>query len=427
MPVERILSFPAQTCHGAAAFFPSPFERALVLTLDDAGGTWSACAAIGEGSRLRPAALALPPALGRIHARVTTMLGFRPHAEDSRTQWLSTRGRPSFLPALRSLLDETTDELDEALGDRLGVTGGEAEDPERRAALARSLQDFIEETVVESAQRVRRATGLQQLCVAGGVFRNTLLVRALEESAGFDSVFVQPATGNAGTAVGASYLAWAALDRGIRSPRPHGVSLGPAFGEVEIKAVLDNCKIVYQYHPAERGLLGETAKLLHAGKMVAWYQGRTEFGPRALGHRSLLASPFAPYVAENLNHYVKHRDRYHPFTLSVPAEESSRYFDCTDNCRQMTSLGRLRPGHSMLEPFAFADRRIRVHVVHRDDNPRFWQLLHRFGESSPAPILVNTSFSLFGEPLVCTPRDAVRTLYCSGLDALAIEQFLVVK
>ena len=161
---------------------------------------------------------------------------------------------------------------------------------------------------------------------------------------------------------------------------------------------------------------------------MAWYQGRTEFGHRALGNRSILASPFSEYVIENVNQYIKHREDFHPFAFSAPAETVSQFFDCSPNCRFMASLGTLKPGvPAALERFAFEGRTVRVHAVERETNPRFWRLLHKFGERAPAPVLFNTSFNLFGEPLVSDPREAIRSFYCAGIDALAIGDFLVVK
>jgi carbamoyltransferase len=160
---------------------------------------------------------------------------------------------------------------------------------------------------------------------------------------------------------------------------------------------------------------------------VAWCQGRSEFGHRALGNRSLLASPFSEYVVENVNQFIKHREGFHPFALSIPAERAGEYFDASPNCRFLASLATLTERVAGLDRFAFHGDSMRVHTVEKSANPLFWKLLHKFGESAPAPILVNTSFNLFGEPLVTDPRGAVRSFYCAGVDALALGPFLLVK
>jgi carbamoyltransferase len=174
-------------------------------------------------------------------------------------------------------------------------------------------------------------------------------------------------------------------------------------------------------------LFTRTARLLCENKVVAWFQGRAEFGHRALGNRVILASPFSAYVMENLNRYIKHREGFHPFAVSVPEEDAATWFDYTEASRFMASVGRLKDPAGPLRQFAFAGDRVRTHIVSRETNPRFWGLLRQFGQHAPAPILVNTSFNLFGEPLVCDPREAVKSFYCAGIDALAMEDFLVVK
>jgi carbamoyltransferase len=296
-----------------------------------------------------------------------------------------------------------------------------------RANLARSAQKALEELVLRFAENIREQIGADSLCLAGGVFQNVLLVRALEQRSSFRNVYVQPVAGNAGTALGAAFLARKkATGRSARSPLG-SLALGPEPSSHEIKSVLDNCKIVYKYLNSEDQLLDETSHQLQRGKIVGWYQGRTEFGHRALGHRSLLASPFNEYVLDNVNQFIKHREEFHPFALSLPAERAHEFFDCGPNCRFMASLGDLKKPMAGLERFSFNGTAVRVHTVERQANPLFWKLLHKFGESAPAPILVNTSFNLFGEPLVTDPRSAVRSFYCSGVDALAIGSFLVVK
>jgi len=438
--------FEHHLCHAASAFYPAEFDRALVLTLDESGDMWAGLLALGEGSDLRILRpMQFPNSLGWFYSRVTELLGFLPGRDEHKVQWLSKEGTPDFLPVFRRLFSKNSEGLPVVnlryFGD--GVAGSAAFSPELRrdlqisgsspprdsplgASIARSAQDFLEETVTDLAELFRKKTGARYLCVAGGVFLNILLVRALETRTGFANVFVQPVSGNPGSALGAAYLARKRLGSKEREPLSH-LYLGPKFEEAEIKAVLDNCKTVYRYLPSEKELIDEAVRLLHEGSVVGWYQGRLEFGHRALGNRSILASPFSPYVMENLNKYVKHREDFHPFGLSIPAERASDFFDCTDNCRFMSSVGRLKTGVRDLERFAFNRDAVRVHTVDRRVNPRFSALLGKFGETAPAPILVNTSFNLFGEPLVCDPREAIRSFYCSGIDALVMGNFLVVK
>jgi carbamoyltransferase len=209
---------------------------------------------------------------------------------------------------------------------------------------------------------------------------------------------------------------------------PAHVFWGPKFREQDVKDVLDNCKARYALHNTEDRKIEAVVQLLSAGKIVGWYQGATEFGPRALGHRSVLASPWGDYVKENLNDFIKHREWFRPFALAVPEEDCARYFDASPLCAFMNSLAWARPEASVLpEGLLFSGNRVRLQVVSRGGNPLFWRLLKRLGEQAPAPILVNTSFNLFGEPLVVNPRDAVRSYFCSGIDALVVGNFVLAK
>ncbi len=255
-----------------------------------------------------------------------------------------------------------------------------------------------------------------------------MIVAAAERAAGFERVFVQPAAGNEGTALGAAFLIWHRQAGHSRLAPTKHLYWGPAYSNQEIKQVLDNCKVHYRWHDGEEHKLDETVRLLAGGKIVAWFQGHAEFGPRALGDRSLLASPWAPYVKENLNEFVKHRESFRPFAVAVPAESAAQFFDGTPAARFMATLATAKPAAcEFLDGFLLPGNQIRLHVVEESANPAFHHLLQRFGEQAPAPFLVNTSFNLFGEPLVITPRDALRSYFCSGIDALAIGNFTLVK
>ena len=434
-------------CHAASAYYTSPLERALVLTLDERGDMRSGSLYLGEGDELRLLqTLRFPNSLGWFLSRVTHLLGLRPHRDEHKVQWLSKDGQPDFVPVFRKLfrwnnhglpvlntryLGGGTEEdtaFSEAVLRDLGLEPRLiASDPQIRASLARSARGLLEEIVLTITERYRKQHSVDSLCLAGGLFLNVFLVRALETRGGFKQVYVQPVAGNSGSALGAALLARKRLGHSARQPLRH-LYLGPGFSSGEIKAVLDNCKIIYKYPAGEEQLFAEAANLLSRNKIVAWFQGRTEFGHRALGNRSILASPFSEYVIENVNQYIKHREDFHPFAFSAPAEVVPFLFDCSANCRFMASLAKLKreapPG---LERFSFEGGQVRVHAVEREANPRFWRLLHKFGERAPAPVLFNTSFNLFGEPLVSDPREAIRSFYCAGIDAMAIGDFLVVK
>jgi carbamoyltransferase len=443
----RPAHFDHHLCHAASAYYTSGFERALILSLDEGANSQSGMILLGEGDEIRPLlTLKFPDSLGWFYSRVTELAGLRAHKDEHKLQWLSKDGEPEYLPAFRKLFSWKASGLP-ALNRRYFAPGpdhrgifapqfyreigmssrGGAPNPVVRANLARSAQDYLEELVLQLAANFQQQAGTQSLCLAGGIFLNVLLVRALETRGTFDSVYVQPVSGNAGTALGAAYLSRKKITGTSGRAPLVSLALGMHASSQEMKAVLDNCKISYRYLSGEDQTVEEAVGLLLRDKIVAWCQGRTEFGHRALGNRSLLASPFSEYVVENVNEFIKHREGFHPFALSVPAERAADYFDASPNCRFMASLGTLTRPVAGLERFAFHGNAVRIHTVEKHANPLFWKLLHKFGESAPAPILVNTSFNLFGEPLVTDPRGAVRSFYCAGVDALALGPFLLVK
>jgi carbamoyltransferase len=303
---------------------------------------------------------------------------------------------------------------------RLGIEGGSDIPAELCAPLASGLQHAIENVVL------RMAGPGENLCVAGGLGLNALLISALEES---KQVFVQPAAGNAGTALGAVFYAWNNVLGQKKRATLNDLCLGPSFTAEEVKKVLENCKLRFHYLMTTDELLDRAVHDLNREKkIIAWMQGRMEFGPRALGNRSILASPLNKYSTENLNIYIKHRESFRKFAASVPEEMASEYFEAGPNARYLATVGRVRARYR--EPFEAAvldGDAVRVHLVRQQDNPLFHKLLHAAGKATGLPVLYNTSFNLFGDPLVCTPRDAVRSFYSSGVDALYVGNFVVEK
>jgi carbamoyltransferase len=222
--------------------------------------------------------------------------------------------------------------------------------------------------------------------------------------------------------------AWHGTYRQPQRVRLKTLCLGPAFTAAEIKQVLENCKLRFRYLLTSDELIAAAVEQLNDHKIVAWMHGRMEFGARALGNRSILASPTNPYSTENLNAFIKHREPFRKFAASVPAESCAEYFEVGANSRFLATVGRVRPEHrERFSAAILADDLVRVHTVDRDDNPLYWKLLQAAGQATGLPVLYNTSFNLFGEPLVCTPRDAVRSFYSSGIDAMFVGNFLLQK
>ena len=457
-PHIRVLHLEHHLCHAASAFYASDFDRALVVTLDEQGDGRSGCVALGEGKRLRILeSISFPHSPAWIFSQVTDLIGFTPHADEHKTQWLGLEGEPVFESLFLDLLRRKPGNLprlatrylnaglaghiafspqfyrtvgvDPAIGKAAEAGSPRPPIPDAlRRQLSASVQQACCKVAAELAERYRIKTGAKYLCLAGGLFLNPIVVSYAERNTGFERFFVQPAAGNEGTALGAAWYVHHQVQDKPRLPAVGHLDWGPNFSNQDIKQVLDNCKARYRFHNSEEQYLEETVQLLAAGKIVAWFHGAAEFGPRALGNRSLLASPWAAYVKENLNEYVKHREAFRPFAISVTAERASDYFEWSPAARFMATLGFAKPEAArLLERFVLPGERVRLHIVEREANPLLCRLLERCGQFAPAPMLVNTSFNLFGEPLVVSPRDAVRSYFCSGVDALVIGSFTLAK
>lgn len=439
-PEARIAPVEHHQAHAASAFFASPFDTATVLTLDHSGDFRCGALWHGSGSRLTlERELYYPDSLGDLYSRVTELLGFHPRSDEHKVQWMSTAGEPALAQVFLGHLnltdgwprvDLTAYDADRpglggfsaAFLEQLGITGDSALTEDQQRTIAASLQHAIEQAVLTMAGEG------ENLCLAGGLAMNVLLVAAIERSGRWKNVYVQPAAGNAGTALGAAWHGWHQF-HGRRERHPlASLSLGPAYNPEDVKQILENCKLRFRYLLTTGEVVGAAVEQLAADKIVAWMQGRMEFGPRALGNRSILASPLNPYSTENLNVFIKHREPFRKFAASVPAELAARYFDVGSNARFIATVGRVRDEHR--ETFASAilgDGLVRVHAVEEAENPLFHRLLHAWGAKTNLPVLYNTSFNLFGDPLVCTPRDAVRSFYSSGVDAMIAGGFLLEK
>jgi carbamoyltransferase len=266
----------------------------------------------------------------------------------------------------------------------------------------------------------------ENVCMAGGLGLNALLIRSLEQR--FPHVFAQPVAGNSGTALGATLYAWHNF-YGEQARVPfRTLCLGPAYLPADIKKVIENCKLRFRFLLTQDELIERAVSALNDNKIVAWMQGRMEFGPRALGNRSILASPLNPYSTENLNVYIKHREAFRKFAASVPEELAGEYFRVGSNAQYLATVGEVNPRHrDTFSAAILGHDLIRVHTVRKEENPLYHALLLAAGHATGLPVLYNTSFNLFGDPLVCTPRDAVRSFYSSGIDALFAGSFLLEK
>ncbi len=438
-PNSQLVVVDHHLAHAAAAYYLSPFQEAKVLTLDRSGDLRCGALWKAHGTEIDlERELYFPDSLGHLYGRVTQLLGFVPGSDEHKVQWLSASGDDRFVDLFSHILStEEWPRLDRGYFDgnrighggfsaqfyrALGLADGEAPPAALHAHIAAGVQRATERAVIEMAGKG------DKLCLGGGLGLNVLLVEALERSGNWNEVYVQPSAGNSGSSVGAAAYTWHHSCRQNSRVTMDHLFLGPSFEAEEIKQVLENCKLRFRYLLTTDELIDAAVNELNAHKIVAWMHGAMEFGPRALGNRSLLASPLDPYSTENLNAFIKHREGFRKFAASVPAELASEYFSVGPNSRFLATVGRVRPAHR--ERFFSAilgEDIVRVHTVSEQDNPLYWRLLHAAGKSTGLPVLYNTSFNLFGDPLVCTPRDAVRSFYSSGVDSMFVGHFALQK
>ena len=423
--------------HAASAFFASPFKSATVLTLDRAGDFHCGARWKAQGNHLQlDKEWQTPDSPAAFYSAVTQLLGFRAGADEHKVQWLSAAGDDRFVELFRQVMGEsgrpdasffdgnrkTHGGFSSKMYAALGIADGASVPAALAPSVAHGMQRAVEDTVAAMAGEG------ENLCVAGGLFYNPLLVESLERKGCWKNVFVQPSAGNPGTALGAVFHIWHQRQHQAKRVGAESLLLGPSYSQEEIKKILENCKLRFRYLRSDGETIASAVAMLGERKIVAWMQGRMEFGPRALGNRSILASPLDTYSTENLNVYIKHREPFRKFAASVPEELAAEYFDVGPNARNLATVGRVKPAHR--KTFAAAilgEDIVRVHTVAGAENPLYHRLLLEAGKATGLPVLYNTSFNLFGAPIVSTPRDAVRSFYSSGIDALFVGNFVVEK
>ncbi len=459
--------------HSASAFFPSPFESAAILTLDGVGEWATTSVAVGKNNKIKILKeILFPHSLGLLYSAFTYYTGFKVNSGEYKVMGLAPYGNPRFVKEIKENLinvyDDGSFQLDMSYFDfATGLTmtnkkfdklfGGlarksETEITQREMDLAASIQKVTEEIIVKMARNIANETGERNLCLAGGVALNCVANGILLRENIFDNVWVQPAAGDAGGALGAALSAWYInhnKSRKVSDERDSmkGSYLGPSFSDHEIKTELDTCAAIYKRF-SDKELMDLIASALVNGKAIGWMQGRMEFGPRALGSRSIIADPRSPIMQKQLNLKVKYRESFRPFAPSILREDVSDWFDLNcdspymlfvanvniDKRRKMTEeeeslfgIDKLNISRSSVPAITHVDYSARVQTVHTDTNPRYHALITKFKEKTGCPILVNTSFNVRGEPIVCTTTDAFRCFMDTGLDILVVNNYVLFK
>lgn len=469
---EKLLFTEHHQSHAASAFFPAPFERAAVLTMDGVGEWATASTGTGAGNKLELISqINFPHSLGLLYSAFTYHTGFRVNSGEYKLMGLAPYGEPRFARLIREHLIDIKDDgsfrLDQSYFDyAVGLTmtngrfarlfGEAPRQPEQRLQqvhmdLAASIQLVTEEVMLKMTRHLARTTGEKNLCLAGGVALNCVANGKVLRDGAFEQIWIQPASGDAGGAIGAAYAAYHQAFGQPRFVRPgdamRGAYLGPEFSTEEASARLRAAGAQFDVL-GDRELIARTSDALVAQKAVGWHQGRMEFGPRALGNRSILGDPRSPSMQRTLNLRVKYRESFRPFAPAVLREDVASWFDM--NCdspymllvadvqqalqRKMSDaetvlfgIDKLNVPRSTIPAVTHIDYSARVQTVHRQTNPRFHDLLQAFKASTGCPVLVNTSFNVRGEPIVCTPEDAFRCFMGSDIEVLAVGNCYMTK
>ncbi len=458
--------------HAASAFYPSPFERAAVLCLDGVGEWATTTAWLGEGSTLTPQwELDFPHSLGMLYSAFTYYTGFKVNSGEYKLMGLAPYGEPKYVDLiLDKLLDLKADGTFRLNMDYFNYTtgltmtndrfadlfGAPARTPETRIAqkemdIARSIQEVTEEVVLRLARTVHAELETDYLCLAGGVALNCVANGRILREGPFRDIWIQPAAGDAGGALGAALVAWHGFHERPRQVNGHdhmaGSYLGPRFQEKEITRQLDQAGAVYT-RLDDAALFGKLAGILEDEKVVGWFSGRMEFGPRSLGGRSIIGDPRSEKMQSVMNLKIKYRESFRPFAPAVLAEDVAEYFTLdkpspymlivapvkeelrvpmTAEQQQLFGIEKLNIRRSEIPAITHVDYSARVQTVHNETNPRFHELLSRFKERTGCSVLVNTSFNVRGEPIVCTPEDAYRCFMRTEMDYLVVENYLLAK
>lgn len=444
----RVRAVRHHLCHAAAGFFTSPFEEAALYTADGIGEWDTATLGHGQGSRIRLLeTTSMPHSLGLFYNAMTRHLGFG-RFDDYKVMGLASYGEPCYADRLRRFLRPDAPgrfRIDTAYllyphsgglrrGSYLSPRFHEEFGPPRLPAepltdhhrdLAASAQQVFEECVFHQLRHLHALTGSERLCIAGGCGLNGVMNGRIYENTPFRHVFVPPVAGDDGVGIGGALYLHHHVDGHPRTESLARADLGTRYSDAEIEAGLRLRKLPYRRLDE---VAGPTAELIAAGKVVGWFQGAMEVGPRALGHRSILAHPGLPDMPAELNARVKFREEFRPFAPSVLEEEAGRYFEVRDPIPFMTMVVPVtEEGRRLLPATTHVDGTARAHTVGRDQSPLYRRLLEELGKRTGTPVVLNTSFNVRGEPIVESPDQALASFYASGLDALVIGSFLIEK
>lgn len=434
--------------HAASAFLVSPFENAAILTVDGVGEWSTSTWGVGRGTQIELLfETRFPHSLGLFYSAYTYYLGFKVNSAEYKVMGLAPYGQPRFYDRVRETIEWKSDGsfrlnleyFDFLHGLRMTsarfheLFGGPPRQPETRLTqrefdIAASVQKVTDEIMVALARHIRQETGMRHLCMAGGVALNCVANAKVLEEAGFEDVWVQPAAGDAGGALGAAFYLWNTVLGNPRSFEMEHAYWGPQYSEEECRSGLDALGARYRRLEPDQ-LVREVAQLIAANQVVGWFQGRMEFGPRALGSRSILADARDPKMKDTLNMKIKFREGFRPFAPSVLHDKAPEFFEMNGLRKSpfMLFVANVRPDKRVIPSVTHVDGSARLQTVERHLNPLYYDLIAEFERQTGVPVIINTSFNVRGEPIVCTPADAYRCFMRTNMDYLVVGPFLMDK
>jgi len=474
---EKVLFSEHHLSHAASAYLCSPFDESAILTVDGVGEWVTATCGIGRGNDIRLfKQIDFPHSIGLLYSAFTAFLGFEVNEGEYKVMGMAPYGQPRYVDKVWKLVHQNSDgsfaldmdyfcfhhSTERTYNKKFEQLFGEPRptklhffteatgfpkyfgDPpsnikeisklnQHYADIAASIQKVTEELILGMARNLQKDTGLKNLCIAGGVGLNSVANSRIIRETAFEQVFVQPAAGDGGGALGAALWAYNTLLGKPRNFRMDHAYWGRSYGPSEITSFLQGNNIPYRLVENEDQMLDQVVERLMSGKVIGWYQGRFEWGPRALGHRSIIADPRNPEMKDIVNAKIKFREPYRPFAPSVLAECAEKYFELPHAmshypARYMLYVVPVRPSQQAnLPAITHVDGTGRLQTVFRDQSPRYYKLIERFGQATGVPVILNTSFNLRGEPIVTTPANAFNTFSKSEMDCLVLDNYLVEK
>lgn len=472
---EKILFSEHHQSHAASAFYPSPFEKAAILTIDGVGEWTTTSISVGEGNKIRLLKeIKFPHSLGLLYSAFTYYTGFKVNSGEYKVMGLAPYGEPKYVDLIKENFINIKDDGSFKLNmDYFNYTTGltmtnqkfnklfgapprepESELTQKQMDVAASLQIVTEEVMLKLAKYSKEVTGMDNLCLAGGVALNCVGNGKILSENIFKDIWIQPAAGDAGGALGAAYLAYyqelgnsRTVDN-CKLDKMQGAYLGPEFNDEEIKTYLDSVGAKYCVFENEDTLLDEISTALVDGRIVGWHQGRMEFGPRALGNRSIIGDARNPKMQATMNLKIKYRESFRPFAPSVLRENVSDWFEMdydspymllvalvkkdkqipmSEEQKKMFGLEKLNILRSEIPAVTHIDYSARVQTVHKETNPKYYELISKFAQKTGCPVIVNTSFNVRGEPIVCSPKDSYNCFLKTEMDILVINNFVLYK